>query len=146
MSTRDWESVVPFNEFRREMDRLIDNFVGGVGPRLPFRGYGQPAIDVWETRDALHIEADLPGLTMNEVEVQVLGNELTVKGRWTPNQADDVSYLRQERRHGDFIRAVQLPSEVNTESVSAVLKNGLLSIVLPKSSTAKSQKINVQGD
>ncbi|NOS99501.1 MAG: Hsp20/alpha crystallin family protein [Phycisphaerales bacterium] len=146
MSARDWESVLPFNEFRREMDRVIDNFVGGVGPHLPFRGYGQPALDVWESPDALHVEADLPGLTMNDVTVQVVGTELSVKGCWSPPQSDNVTYHRRERRHGDFARMVTLPQDVDTNAVNAVLKNGLLCIVLPKLSTAKGRKIPVQGD
>lgn len=146
MSARDWESVLPFNEFRREMDRVIDNFVGGVGSHMPFRGYGQPALDVWESAEALHVEADLPGLTMNDINVQVVGNELSLKGCWSPRQSDEVTYHRRERRHGEFARNVALPHEVDADAVRAVLKNGLLSVLLPKSSAAKGRKVPVQGD
>ena len=146
MSTRDWESVVPFGELRREMDRLLDSFMGGIGRGLPFRTQGYPTLNMWENDECLCMEAEVPGLTMDEVEVQVIGSELTVKGRWPTPQSEGVTYHRQERQSGEFSRSLSLPQEVVSERVEAVLKNGLLTVTLPKSAVAKVRKITVTGE
>lgn len=146
MSTRDWESVVPFGELRREMDRLLDSFVGGIGRGLPFRTQAHPTLNLWENDECICVEAEVPGLTMEDVEVQVIGSELTVKGRWPAPQAEGVTYHRQERPSGEFSRALTLPQEVVHEGVDAVLKNGLLTITLPKSAVSKVRKITVKGE
>ena len=112
MTARDWETMMPFGELRREMDRLLDNFVGGIGKGIPFRGHGYPLVNVWESDEYFCVEAEVPGLTMNDIEVQVLGGELTIRGRCPEAQAVDVTYHRQERHTGEFSRVVRLSERV----------------------------------
>jgi len=70
-----------------------------------------------------------------------VGNELTIKGRRTPPASDNPTYHRQERATGEFTRVVTLPAEVNADKVEAVLKDGVLSVRLPKAEQARPRKI-----
>lgn len=146
MSSRDWDSVIPFGELKHEVDRIFDSFLGGIGRGLPFRMHGAPAVNLWENEECFCVEAEVPDLTMDDIEVQVVGSELTIKGRWKATQAENVTYHRQERQSGEFSRSLDLPREVRTEKVEAVLKDGLLIVTLPKSAIAKVQKIAVKGE
>ena len=146
MSARDWESVMPFGELRHEMDRLLDNFVGGIGKGLPFRAHGFPPLNLWESDENLTVEAELPGIALSDVDVQVVGNELTIKGRSPEVHMTNVTYHREERHSGGFARTVKLPQEVKSENVQAVLKNGLLTITLPKSDVSRAHRVAVKGD
>ena len=146
MTARDWETMMPFGELRREMDRLLDNFVGGIGKGIPFRGHGYPLVNVWESDEHFCVEAEVPGLTMNDIEVQVLGGELTIKGRCPEAQAVDVAYHRQERHTGEFARVVRLSEDVKPEGVDAVLKDGVLTIRLPKTDVSRARKVTVRSE
>jgi HSP20 family protein len=133
-----------FEDLRREMNRLFDarfrGFNGGAFPRA--RVF--PPLNVWEDGERLMVEAEAPGLDMNDVEVQVVGNELTIKGERKPVEGRELTYHRQERGTGSFTRTVTLPIEVNAEKVEAVLKDGVLTIALPKAEAAKARKITVK--
>ena len=144
MASKDWESMIPFGELRREVDKLFDSF--GVGRGFPFRIHNHPICNVWEDEEYFHIEAEVPNLTMSEVEVQVLGGELTIKGRWHKPAKENVTYHRQERPSGEFSRVLPLPQDVNSENIEAVLKNGLLLITLPKTARAKVHKVAIRSD
>lgn len=144
MSVRNWESAVPFGELRREMERLFDQFAGGIGRGFPFRSAGYPVIDVWEDSDCFHIEAELAGLTMNDIDVEVSGRQVVLRGRCPESVGGDVTVHRQERHCGDFVRTVELPDEVQADDVEAVLSNGLLTVRLPKSMVARTHKVSVR--
>jgi HSP20 family protein len=146
MTSKDWESMMPFGELRREMDRLLDNFVGGIGKGIPFRGHGYPLVNVWESDEHVCVEAEVPGLSMNDIEVQVMGGELTIKGRCPEPQMVDVVYHREERHTGEFSRVIRVPQEVKSDSVDAILKDGLLTIKLPKTDVSRARKVTVRSE
>ena len=105
-----------------------------------------PAVNVWENADTLYLEAELPGFGMENIELVVLGNELTISGtRPTEKDSEKLHFQRRERATGKFVRKIQLSSEVNADRVEAVLKNGVLKIALPKAESAKPRKIAVRG-
>jgi HSP20 family protein len=134
-----------FDDLRREMNRLFGSRFGqtngGTWPRPP-RTY--PPLNVWEEGDRIMVEAEVPGLSMNDIDVQVVGNELTIKGERKPFEGQNVTFHRQERGTGSFVRTLALPVEVNADKVEAVLRDGVLTITLPKSEQAKARKINVK--
>lgn len=103
-----------------------------------------PALNVWEDAQTLYAEAEIPGLTMDEIEVLVHGEELTIKGERKGTDAEDVTYHRRERGVGSFSRVLRLPVAVDAENVSAQLRDGLLTITLPKAQAALPRKIEVK--
>jgi HSP20 family protein len=137
----------PPNQLRQEMNRLFDDFFDQTGLRDPFGMTGRgtfPALNVWEKGDRLLAEAEVPGLSMDDLEIFVSGNELTVRGERRPVHPEGASYHRRERGVGSFTRAVRLPVDVDAGKVQARLNNGVLTITLPKSQAAQPRKIEVK--
>lgn len=133
-----------FDELRREMDRLFDNFgVGLTGqPYRLHRAY--PPLNVWDAGDTLCVEAEMPGVKKDDVEILAVGNELTVKGRREAPQGENLNYHRRECGVGEFTRTVTLPVEVNADKIDAVLDNGVLMLRLPKAESAMPKRISVK--
>jgi HSP20 family protein len=136
----------PLHQLRDEMDRLLTGFLGPAAEGfLPAIGRGQPAVNAWERDDALLIEMELPGVKSNQVEVSVAGGELSVRVN-RPEQAEEKAiYHRRERPVGPLARSLRLPFEVDADRVSAELRDGVLTVTLPKAEAAKPRKINVVG-
>ena len=132
-----------YDEFRREMDRLFDAFGMGVSPRPHARSGLYPAINVWDAGDTLCVEAEVPGIGRNDLEILAVGNELTIKGRRTALEGG-WTYHRHERGSGEFTRSITLPAEINADKVDAIVDNGVLMIHLPKAEAAKPKQIAVK--
>jgi HSP20 family protein len=131
-----------FPELRSELDRLFDNF---LTPETQFFGpRAFPALNMWEDDRRLYVEAEVPGLGLKDVEIQVQGNELSVKGSRNTLEGENVTYHRRERGAGEYVRFLTLPVEVDADHVEATLKDGVLTIVLPKAETARARKIAVK--
>ncbi len=141
---RDWFRPQQVGQARREFDRVVDEFFApaqSAWQRLGVAGY--PSLNIWEDADVLYAEAELPGVRHEDLDLTVVGNQLTLKGRRTPAAPESGTFHRRERAVGDFTRTVVLPYEVDAEHVEASLVNGVLKLSLPKSSAAKPRKINV---
>ena len=125
----------PFVTFRREMDRMFDDFFGG--PRANSGSWPAltPAVGIDETEKELVITAELPGVTEKDVEVNLAGDVLTIRGekKAEHEQRNGDGYY-MERRFGAFTRSVRLPFEVSDDNVQATFKDGVLTIQLPKPS------------
>jgi HSP20 family protein len=148
MNVRRFNSGLPVGQLRREMDRLFEDFFGpgGTAPRFGLPSARVfPALNVWEEGDNLVAEAELPGLKPEDVDISVVGNELTVKGRRGGQEVEGATYHRRERGVGEFSRVVRLPVEVDGDRVQASLQNGVLRIMLPRSEASKPRKIHVSG-
>jgi HSP20 family protein len=105
-----------------------------------------PALDVWETEDALVYAFDLPGVSEEDVTVEVEDSTLTVSAKRERSQ--EVSgdrYHRFERRYGSFSRAVGLPKGVGEDAIEAEYRGGVLEIRVPKPETAKPRRIEIRG-
>lgn len=136
------QPVFPFGDLRREMNRLFEDYAPAVTGRAP----SFPALNVWENEESLFVEAELPGLTMNDIEITVVGEELSIKGERRPcPSCEQATFHRQERGMGSFSRFVTLPVGVDAERVEAVLRDGVLTITLPKAAEAKPRRIQVKG-
>ncbi len=131
---------------RREMSDLFEN----VFQAWPFERAGGstfPALNIWEDAESFHAEADLPGVDPKDVDIQVEGNVLTLRGE-KKNETEDQgkNYHYVERVYGTFQRTVQLPSNVDPEKVAASYKNGVLTVTIAKKPEAKSRKIEVRSE
>lgn len=134
-----WEPWAEMNRLSREMNQLFGRMGDGIG-----QGIGFPALNVWEDDDMLYAEAELPGFSMDELEIYVTGNQLTIKGERRAPVHESGTWHRQERGFGKFSRMIELPGEVDGNKVSALLKNGVLQITLPKSEALKPRRIDVK--
>ncbi len=133
------------NRLREEMDHLFENFFGpGAAQWVPGAGFarGYPALNVWEDTQNLYAEAEVPGLTMEDLEVYVVGNDLTIKGERKENGQE--AYHRRERGVGPFERVLPLPIPIDADKVEAQLSNGVLTIKMPKAEAARPRRIEVK--
>jgi HSP20 family protein len=104
-----------------------------------------PAVDVFETENELLLKADLPGIDMKDIDIQIENGTLTLKGiRNYENPAKDGGFHRIERAYGAFTRYFSLPDTVEPDQVKAEYKNGVLTVTLPKKEIAKPRQIKVQ--
>lgn len=135
----------PLSRLREELDRAFGNVLDEVSDFVPFgRSGGFPAVNLWEDDRNLYAEAELPGMSLENVEVLVMGNELTLKGERRDNPPEGAAYHRRERGAGTFTRVVRLPIDVNAEGVEATLRDGVLTVTLPKTEKARPRKIQVK--
>jgi len=134
----------PLGQFRGEMDRLFGDFFG-CSEMAPVEGASPqtPAVNVWQRGDVIFVEAEVPGLKSENVEISVVGNELSLKGRRPDLPEQNAAYHRRERGAGDFNRILRLPAEIAGDKVEAKLIDGVLLITLPKDETAKPRRIAV---
>ena len=103
-----------------------------------------PAVDILETEDALTLRADLPGVRIDDIDVRVENQTLSVHGhRKFDKDEQTKGYHRIERSYGDFVRSFSVPSTVDTEKVGADYTNGVLTITLPKKEAAKPRQVKV---
>lgn len=137
----------PLHQLRNEVDRLLTGFLApGADGLLPAAFRNQPAVNVSEQQDALKVEMELPGVKNDQLDISVAGAELSVKVNRPDVDQQGVTYHRRERPVGTFSRIVRLPIEVDADRVDAALRDGVLTITLPKAASAKPRKINVTGN
>lgn len=140
--------------WEQEVERMFDEFWRRPFPSLfsPERWWPTgafrmpaPALDVFEEKDEVVVKADLPGLSKEDIEVNLTGSALTIKGeKKKEEEIKDKDYYRCERSYGSFIRSLELPCEVKADQVAASFKNGVLEIRLPKTEEAKKKEIKVK--
>jgi HSP20 family protein len=127
-----------------EMDRLLDTVLNRTLPPAGLRrGSVLPAINVWEDDQNVLVEAEVPGLAMENIELLIQGDELTIRGQRQPNP-QNTGFYRQERWFGKFERTITLPAPVDTQVAEASLHNGVLTITLPKAASARPRKIEIK--
>jgi HSP20 family protein len=103
-----------------------------------------PAIDVYETPDRYVVAAELPGLTRDQIELAMADSQLTIRGQRLQAPQDDAHYHQVERGHGGFSRTFEFSETIDAGNVAADLKNGVLTIVLPKVPPPAARKIDVR--
>src|SRR5438067_9229368 len=103
-----------------------------------------PAVDIVESEDALVLKADLPDVKIEEIDVRVEHQTLTLRGQRKFEKDENIKgYHRIERSYGEFVRSFAIPSTVDTDRVQADYKNGVLTITLPKKEAAKPRQVKV---
>ncbi len=126
--------------WRSLFDAMMPYGTGAFGPSF------DPGFDVRETKDAFVIEADLPGVEENDLDVTLTGNRLEIHGKRESKQEtqdEEGRYYCCERAYGSFSRAFTLPDGIDSDHASSDFKNGVLKIRVPKKPEAQPRKINV---
>jgi len=141
------ETLFPVLKFRTGMDRLFDDFFGGEALLAPLSANGKtlPAIEIKETETALLVDAELPGLKQEEIQVTVENGILTIFAERKREKEEKGKNLRRtERYYGTMERKLALPSSVEEAQVDALYKDGVLHVTLPKKASAKLQPVAVK--
>jgi HSP20 family protein len=132
---------------RREMDRLLERFLEPEWGDFPMLGEWTPRLDVSETKDALLVKAEIPGIDQKDIHVTLQENVLTIAGeKKQESEEKDERHHRIERGYGAFTRSVRLPASVDGSKVDAKFKNGLLTVTLPKTTVAKGTTVPVKAE
>lgn len=142
MIVRHVSDMLPLHRVRGQMEDLFNQFWGDSTAGA--FAAGGPAVNVWEDDQSLFVETELPGLSLADIDVTVMGNELTIKGERKETLPENATYHRRERTVGAFARTMSLPVEIDAGRVTATLKDGVLMITLPKAEAAKPRRIEVK--
>jgi HSP20 family protein len=140
-----WEPLSELEQVSERMRRLLDQTFGGVGWPSAFSESGawSPPVDIEETDDAYVLEAELPGVKRDDVEIEHVGNELTIKGEIAERERQG-TLRRRTRRTGRYEYRVTLPDQVDGNKIDANLKDGVLMVRAPKSQKAQRRRIEVK--
>ncbi|HYF00307.1 MAG TPA: Hsp20/alpha crystallin family protein [Planctomycetota bacterium] len=125
------------NRLRDEMDQLLGQAFGGSGREFP-------PINLWEDDERYYAEAELPGFKIDNLELSVVGNTLSIKGERRVETPEGGVWHRRERMSGAFERTVEFAGPIETARVEAVMANGVLTVTLPKAEALKPRKIQVK--
>ena len=139
-----WATLPHFPSLRRDMDRLFEALSTGGAFEGPHSSGVFPALNVSEASDNYYLEAELPGIEANAIQLSVMGTTVTLGGeRKIPELEERQSYHRRERRAGSFRRSLELPNRVDPERADAKYVNGILTLTLPKAAEAKPREISI---
>lgn len=122
-----------------DMDRMMEEF-------MPTEKHSfVPAIDVYQTKEAVVVETTLAGIKPEDVNISIENDVLTIEGRSEKkSEVDDKEYYRKEIRSGSFHRAIALPTAVKGDNAKAIFDNGVLKIMVPKEERVMPKTIKVQ--
>ena len=139
-----WGPAREMMTLREAMDRLFDDaFTRPLS--LTGNNWSIPAVDMYQTDDEVVVKAALPGIKADEVQINVTGEVLTIKGETKQeNETKEKAYHLREQRWGAFERSIVLPTEVVADKAKADFENGVLTITLPKAEEVKPKTINIK--
>lgn len=139
----------PFRELRSlqdEVNRLFSSSFNRSGDSELMRGAWSPSVDIYENKDQIVLEAELPGMRPEDVDISVENNVLTIHGERKFEKKDEQdNFHRVERSYGSFTRSFTLPPTVSNENVDAAFENGVLRLTLAKREEAKPRRIEIKG-
>jgi len=140
-----WEPSEGLTSLRREMDHLLEDFFGKGPFHLGGAGTFSPSVEVADTKDAVVVKAQVPGVSQDQLQVSITNDTVTLKGDMKEeDKKEEKDYYRREIRYGAFTRTIPLPVAVQSEKATATLKDGVLEISIPKSEQAKVTTIPIQ--
>jgi HSP20 family protein len=141
MAIARYEPWSLLHQLHRELDRARE---GGNGEGSAVTAQWAPAVDVKEEADKFVLQADLPGVKPEEIDVNMEEGVLTIKGeKKTEAENDQEGYKRIERTYGSFYRRFSLPDTANPDAISAKSNLGVLEITIPKREAVQPKRINV---
>ncbi len=138
-----WDPFRELENLRREMEKLFDSFLSDrvIDREFPWT----PAIQIKELTDKYILDVDVPGVKKEDLKIEVSDNVLTISGeRKEEKEEKDAQYHRREIVFGSFKRAIQLPTNIEADKISAKLENGVLHIEIPKSEKSRSKEIPIK--
>jgi HSP20 family protein len=138
----------PFRELRSlqdEVNRVFSTSFNRSGDNELMRGAWSPSVDIYENKDQIVLEAELPGMKPEDVNISIENNVLTVHGERKFEKKDEQdNFHRVERSYGSFTRSFTLPPTVAADSADAVFENGVLRLMLAKREEAKPRRIEIK--
>jgi len=141
----------PWRDFGTLQDRINKIFDQTVRTLYPDaeedleRGTWAPAVDIHETEDSFIVKADVPGVSKDDIQIDLKDGTLTLRGeKKLENKVSKDNYVRVERSYGTFVRSFTLPKNVDSEKIQAKYKDGVLELKLPKKEEAKPKQIKVE--
>lgn len=142
-----WDPFRDLIGLQERMNRLFDETFSRRGGEQPLGiTTWSPAVDIYETENAFVVKVELPGLTKDDIEVQIHDGILTLKGeRKFEKEVKEENYHRIERAYGTFQRSFSLPTAVEEDKIKASFKDGVLEVNLPKAEAVKPKQIKVEG-
>lgn len=146
--TRRSPFLSPWQELEDVSDRLNRLFGVPAQGEASSRTLWTPAVNVAETKEELILSAELPGMNIDDVEIEVENNVLSLRGekKELKEEGDDKKYHLWERCYGTFERSFTLPRTVKTDQITAHFKDGILHVQMPKAPEAKSRKISIKSE
>lgn len=139
MSVVRWDPSTELTDLRRTVRRLFDDL------RMDTTGPNAFAVDIYELPEELLVQAELPGVALEDVQVQIQGGHLLMRANRGDSAPEGARPLQREVLTGEFVRAFSLGTPIKAEAVSAEYKNGILTVHLPKADEAKARTITVRG-
>jgi len=130
------------NLLQRKLDNLYGNYGRPSGYRWELES-ATPRINLYEHGDNFKIRAEVPGLEKDNLNVKIQGNYLEIRGERGSDAPEGYKTHKTERGVGSFSRSFTLPADVDSTKVEATLKDGVLSLTLPKHEAAKPKKISI---
>jgi len=135
----------PFEDIerlRRQIDQIFDQINERPGYMRTRVGVF-PLINLTENRDTYFIRAEIPGIDPEDLDIQATGRNISITGERKMETDENAKYHRREREFGKFSRMFALPGDIDHERINANLKNGILTITIPKAETAKPKQIKI---
>jgi HSP20 family protein len=140
-----WDPFREMSSLRDDMERLFDSVYGRY-PRERSEISWAPPLDIEETKDAITVRAELPGMKKEDIKIAISGDTLSISGvRKHEAEEKGKTFHRIERSYGRFMRTLVLPADVQGDKVKATYENGILELSMPKSEAAKVREISISG-
>jgi HSP20 family protein len=134
--------------FKSEMDNLFNRFFDldfPLSQEMFKSGQWAPRLDVSDSDKQITVQAEIPGCDVGDIDISLDGRLLTIKGEKKHEKEEkEKNYLKVERAHGLFSRTIELPTEVDLQTVDATYKKGVLKVVLNKTAPSESKKIEIK--
>jgi len=140
-----WDPFKELNQLRNQMDRIFEDLAGRGEEAEWGKTSWYPAVDIFEMDNEIVLKADLPGVDQKDLEIKVEDDTLILQGEKKIEQKEEKeNFLRAERIYGAFKRSFSLPQTVDKEKIKASLKNGVLTVLLPKKAEVKAKEISIK--
>ena len=141
----------PFRDLRTLQEEVNRLFTGNVARAFDdegiARGSWSPSVDIYENKDQIVLEAELPGMKREDFDLSVENNVITLRGERHFEKKDETdNYHRVERAYGSFLRSFTLPSTISSEGATADYRNGVLRVTLPKRAETKARRIEIKSE
>jgi len=145
--SRKYPSFFGLHSLQNDVNRIFDEFFRGdvLADNSFFTRDWSPAVDILEKGDSYVLNAELPGMSKDDVKITIEENVLTIKGeKKNEEEKKDENVHRLERSYGLFERSFTLPGTIKVSDIDAQFNNGILTLTLPKAEEAKPKKIEVR--
>lgn len=144
MSLLRWDPFADMAQLRDQVDRLFQQSLTRSGHEHAAMQVWSPAVDIYETKDAIELRMDISGVKADDIDIQVTADTLTIKGeRKADPKVEGRQVVRLERSYGPFQRSFTLGVPVEQQGISASYRDGVLELILPKREEVKPKQVKV---